>query len=40
MLPINYLRRLDPTTRRVQLPGDNLALITDTVGFIQNFPPH
>jgi GTPase involved in cell partitioning and DNA repair len=23
---------LDPTTRRVQLPGDELALITDTVG--------
>lgn len=29
---------LDPTTRRVQLPGDNLALITDTVGFIQKLP--
>jgi len=29
---------LDPTTRRVQLPGDNLSLITDTVGFIQKLP--
>lgn len=29
---------LDPTTRRVQLPGDDLALVTDTVGFIQKLP--
>lgn len=29
---------LDPTTRRVQLPGDDLALFTDTVGFIQKLP--
>jgi GTP-binding protein HflX len=29
---------LDPTTRRVQLPGDELALLTDTVGFIQKLP--
>ncbi len=29
---------LDPTTRRVQLPADNVALITDTVGFIQKLP--
>ncbi|MBI5825485.1 MAG: GTPase HflX [Chloroflexi bacterium] len=29
---------LDPTTRRVQLPGDELALVTDTVGFIQKLP--
>jgi len=29
---------LDPTTRRVQLPGDNIALFTDTVGFIQKLP--
>ena len=29
---------LDPTTRRVQVPGDDLALITDTVGFIQKLP--
>jgi GTP-binding protein HflX len=29
---------LDPTTRRVVLPGSNLALFTDTVGFIQKLP--
>jgi GTP-binding protein HflX len=29
---------LDPTTRRVELPGGNPALITDTVGFIQKLP--
>jgi GTP-binding protein HflX len=29
---------LDPTTRRVALPGSNLALFTDTVGFIQKLP--
>ena len=29
---------LDPTTRRVQLPGDEPALFTDTVGFIQKLP--
>ncbi|NJN44777.1 MAG: GTPase HflX [Anaerolineae bacterium] len=29
---------LDPTTRRVELPGGNLGLITDTVGFIQKLP--
>jgi GTP-binding protein HflX len=29
---------LDPTTRRVQLTGDNNALFTDTVGFIQKLP--
>ncbi|MCA1900221.1 MAG: GTPase HflX [Chloroflexi bacterium] len=29
---------LDPTTRRVQLPGGDLALFTDTVGFIQKLP--
>jgi GTP-binding protein HflX len=29
---------LDPTTRRVLLPGGNLALFTDTVGFIQKLP--
>jgi GTP-binding protein HflX len=29
---------LDPTTRRVQLPGGTLALFTDTVGFIQKLP--
>jgi len=29
---------LDPTTRRVDLPGSTAALITDTVGFIQKLP--
>jgi GTPase len=29
---------LDPTTRRVELPAGHLALITDTVGFIQKLP--
>lgn len=29
---------LDPTTRRVELPGGHNALITDTVGFIQKLP--
>ena len=29
---------LDPTTRRVQLPGGTTALFTDTVGFIQKLP--
>lgn len=29
---------LDPTTRRLELPGGNAALITDTVGFIQKLP--
>jgi GTPase len=29
---------LDPTTRRVALPAGNLALFTDTVGFIQKLP--
>ena len=29
---------LDPTTRRVQLKGENTALFTDTVGFIQKLP--
>jgi len=29
---------LDPTTRRIELPGGNLALVTDTVGFIQKLP--
>ncbi len=30
---------LDPTTRRVELPGGAVALFTDTVGFIQKLPP-
>lgn len=29
---------LDPTTRRVELPGGHQALVTDTVGFIQKLP--
>ncbi len=29
---------LDPTTRRVTLPGGKMALVTDTVGFIQKLP--
>ncbi|MBI5034341.1 MAG: GTPase HflX [Chloroflexi bacterium] len=29
---------LDPTTRRVKLPGGSDALFTDTVGFIQKLP--
>ena len=29
---------LDPTTRRVDMPGGGVALFTDTVGFIQKLP--
>jgi GTP-binding protein HflX len=29
---------LDPTTRRVELPGGHTVLFTDTVGFIQKLP--
>lgn len=29
---------LDPTTRRVELPGGHASLFTDTVGFIQKLP--
>jgi GTP-binding protein HflX len=29
---------LDPTTRRVELPGGGAVLFTDTVGFIQRLP--
>jgi GTP-binding protein HflX len=29
---------LDPTTRRVRLPGNHTVLFTDTVGFIQKLP--
>jgi GTP-binding protein HflX len=29
---------LDPTTRRVELPGGKAVLMTDTVGFIQKLP--
>jgi GTP-binding protein HflX len=47
---LNYLSRagvyvanqlfatLDPTTRRVQLPGGHMVLFSDTVGFIQKLP--
>ncbi|MEQ8201535.1 MAG: GTPase HflX [Syntrophomonadaceae bacterium] len=31
---------LDTTTRKISLPGGTEALITDTVGFIQNLPHH
>jgi GTP-binding protein HflX len=31
---------LDPTTRRVCLPDNREILITDTVGFIKDLPPH
>ncbi len=31
---------LDPTTRRVVLPNNDIILLTDTVGFIQNLPHH
>jgi GTP-binding protein HflX len=31
---------LDPTTRKVQLPENQLALVTDTVGFIRRLPHH
>jgi GTP-binding protein HflX len=30
---------LDPTTRRISLPGGDSALLTDTVGFIRKLPP-
>ncbi len=30
---------LDPTTRRLTLPGRNVVLLTDTVGFIRKLPP-
>ena len=29
---------LDPTTRRVELPGGEAALVTDTVGFVRRLP--
>lgn len=31
---------LDPTTRRVTMPGGREVLLTDTVGFIQKLPTH
>jgi GTP-binding protein HflX len=30
---------LDPTTRRLELPGNTTVLMTDTVGFIRKLPP-
>ena len=30
---------LDPTTRRILLPGNRFALLSDTVGFIRKLPP-
>jgi GTPase len=29
---------LDPTTRRLELPGESSALLTDTVGFVRKLP--
>lgn len=31
---------LDPTTRQLKLPNNQLALLTDTVGFIRKLPHH
>ena len=31
---------LDPTVRAIQLPSHRQALLSDTVGFIRNLPPH
>ena len=31
---------LDPTTRKMFIPGLSNAVLTDTVGFIQDLPPH
>lgn len=31
---------LDPTTRRLELPGGHTILVSDTVGFIQKLPTH
>jgi GTP-binding protein HflX len=31
---------LDPTTRLLALPGNRRALLTDTVGFVHDLPPH
>lgn len=31
---------LDPTTRRLELPGGHVVLVSDTVGFIQKLPTH
>lgn len=34
-----FFATLDPTTRRLALPDKNVALMTDTVGFIKKLPP-
>lgn len=31
---------LDTTTRKIKLPGQHEVLISDTVGFVQDLPPH
>lgn len=31
---------LDPTTRKIHIPGAKTAVLTDTVGFIHNLSPH
>jgi len=31
---------LEPTTRKVFIPGLNKSILTDTVGFIKDLPPH
>lgn len=31
---------LDPTLRRLELPHGNIAIVSDTVGFISNLPTH
>ena len=36
--PLQLFATLDPTTRRVELPGGKGILFTDTVGFIQKLP--
>ncbi len=41
VLAVNQLfATLDPTTRRVVLPGGSEILLNDTVGFIQKLPTH
>src|SRR4029079_114575 len=32
------LSTLDPTTRRLRLPGGEMVLVSDTVGFVQRLP--
>ncbi len=35
-----FFATLDPTTRKLDLPGCGPAILTDTVGFIRDLPPH